>query len=613
MILPNLAAAALFCSSAMAQIDPEILEANPHLKDLVMPKITTPRMPRWKDVEHPLFEPYPVEDGELADGAIFDQFNEGSTEIFKKWKVSKALNKDGKPFTGNWTIEEPEILPGFDKDYALLLSANQESSAIARKIDPPLNNINKTLIVQYEVKLQKPLNCGGMYVKLLPETSDPDYSSFNDASPYRIMFGPDMCGSLTNKVHFIIHRYGSEHQLVDAPIPADPSFKSGLYTLMIHPDQEFEIRVNGITVKAGSLLDPELFEPPLQGPVSIFDPEDPIPEDWDSRKFIPDPEQTEQPEDWYDTTSYLIVNTKARKPNNWNESKPLLIPDLDQPKPQTWDDEIDGEWPGMVKINPECEFLNTDAGEGCGPWQPPLIRNPNYKRQWEQPVIINPNYMGEYKRRTIVNDNRTEDTDASNLDGTIGGIGFELFTSSALIMFDNVYVGHSITDAENIGNATWNPKFYIETLLSENVQRAFHEQQEVYTNENNTFVDIYKYEISQLWLDPKGYSLEIYEHFMREFAHSRWEAVRQFPVSVFVFIMLLFISTTTGIFLFDTLMRPLSNKLTERKSGEKASCKELDQKGVDEHKKHIQQKRVEGTSSATTDSSTVTQRKKKRS
>lgn len=57
------------------------------------------------------------------------------------------------------------------------------------------------LVIQYEVKLETPHNCGGMYIKLLKD--DPDLidslDEFSGDTEYTIMFGPDKCGG-TDKV-----------------------------------------------------------------------------------------------------------------------------------------------------------------------------------------------------------------------------------------------------------------------------------------------------------------------------------------------------------------------------------------------------------------------------
>ena len=71
--------------------------------------------------------------------------------------------------------------------------------AISAKFPSKIDNKGKTLVVQYEVKLQKGLECGGAYMKLLRENKKLHQEEFANTSPYVIMFGPDKCGA-TNKV-----------------------------------------------------------------------------------------------------------------------------------------------------------------------------------------------------------------------------------------------------------------------------------------------------------------------------------------------------------------------------------------------------------------------------
>lgn len=47
---------------------------------------------------------------------------------------------------------------------------------------------------------------------------------------------------------------------------------TALYTLIVRPDQTYEIKVNGETAKTGSLL--EDFSPAVNPPKEIDDPED---------------------------------------------------------------------------------------------------------------------------------------------------------------------------------------------------------------------------------------------------------------------------------------------------------------------------------------------------
>lgn len=59
------------------------------------------------------------------------------------------------------------------------------------------SNAGKELIIQYQAKYEKDIECGGGYVKIGPKLEDP--KSFGDPTPYNIMFGPDKCGDSTSK------------------------------------------------------------------------------------------------------------------------------------------------------------------------------------------------------------------------------------------------------------------------------------------------------------------------------------------------------------------------------------------------------------------------------
>ena len=94
---------------------------------------------------------------------------------------------------------------------------------------------------------------------------------------------------------------------------------SHMYTLIIHPDNTFEYRIDNIVEMQGKLEDGWAF----LAPKTINDPEDKKPADWVDEAQIPDPED-KKPEDWDDV--------------------PAEIPDPAASKPEDWDDEDDGEW-----------------------------------------------------------------------------------------------------------------------------------------------------------------------------------------------------------------------------------------------------------------------------
>ena len=96
------------------------------------------------------------------------------------------------------------------------------------------------------------------------------------------MFGPDRCGA-TNKVHFIFKHKNPktgeyEEKHLNAPPTAHIDKKTNLYTLIINPDNTFEILINNKSEKKGSLLAD--FSPAVNPPKEIDDPEDTKPADW---------------------------------------------------------------------------------------------------------------------------------------------------------------------------------------------------------------------------------------------------------------------------------------------------------------------------------------------
>merc|ERR1712098_692013 len=91
-----------------------------------------------------------------------------------------------------------------------------------------------------------------------------------------------------------------------------------------------------------------------------------------------------------------------------------------------------------------------DEVSGCGPWEKPMIKNPEYKGIWAPRKIKNPDYF--------------EDKHPANLE-PMGAIGFEIWTMQNDILFDNIYIGHSVADAEKFADETFNEKHPIEQLI----------------------------------------------------------------------------------------------------------------------------------------------------
>ncbi|KAK4142344.1 Calreticulin family-domain-containing protein [Dichotomopilus funicola] len=384
----------------------------------------------------------------------------------KRWKPSHA-KKDTQgdeewAYVGEWSVEEPAVYKGIEGDKGLVIKNAAAHHAISATFPKKIDAKGKPLVVQYEVKLQNGLECGGAYMKLLRDTKALHQDEFSNTTPYVIMFGPDKCGH-TNKVHFIFnHKNPKTGEYEEKHLTSPPTAKivktTELYTLIVNPDNTFVIQQNGEQVKEGSLL--EDFSPSVNPPQEIDDPKDTKPEDWVDEARIPDPEAT-KPEDWDEDAPYEIVDEEATQPEDWLVDEPKIIPDPEAAKPEDWDDEEDGDWVPPTVANPKCAEVS-----GCGEWTQPLKKNPDYKGKWSAPYIDNPAYKGVWAPRQIKNPDYFEDKTPANFE-PIGALGFEIWTMQNDILFDNIYIGHSAEDAKALADETFFKKHPVEKALEE--------------------------------------------------------------------------------------------------------------------------------------------------
>lgn len=154
------------------------------------------------------------------------------------------------------------------------------------------------------------------------------------------------------------------------------------------------------------------------------------------------------------------MDESATKPDDWLEDESAEIADPEAIKPEDWDEEEDGDWIATSVPNPKCE------NNGCGPWVRPSISNPAYKGKWSAPLIDNPAYKGVWAPRKIANPEYFEDKHPSNFE-RIGAVGFEIWTMQKDILFDNIYIGHSVADAESLAAESWEIKYASEKKQEE--------------------------------------------------------------------------------------------------------------------------------------------------
>ncbi|CAE7864886.1 crtA [Symbiodinium sp. KB8] len=232
-----------------------------------------------------------------------------------RWTPSEWKKSDGTQ--GTWQLSAGKWFANEAEDKGVQTAEDSRFFGLSAGFDS-FSNEGKELIIQYQAKYEKDIECGGGYVKVGPKLSDP--KTFGDPTPYNIMFGPDK------------------------------------YRLILKPDNTAKVEIDGEKIYEGSLK--EDWE--LLAPKEIKDPDDKKPSDWVDDSMMDDPED--------------------KKPDGWVEEKKIV--DAKATKPDDWDDEEDGEWEAPVIDNPDykgewtVKRISNPAYKGF--WEAKKIANPEY-------------------------------------------------------------------------------------------------------------------------------------------------------------------------------------------------------------------------------------------
>merc|ERR1712100_496959 len=229
-----------------------------------------------------------------------------------RWTQSKA-----KADLGKFQVSAGKFYGDAEASKGLQTSQDAKFYGIMAK-HKEFSNDGKTLVVQFSVKHQQDIDCGGAYLKLTPTM---DAEKFAGDSKYNIMFGPDICGSSTKKTH-VIFNYKEKNLDKKKEVRAESDTLSHLYTLIVKPDNTYEVQIDMNKVDSGSLAE------------------------------------------------------------GWNFLEPKQIRDPNEKKPADWDDESDGAWEAPQIDNPEfkgpwkAKRIKNPAYKGV--WEAKLIDNPKY-------------------------------------------------------------------------------------------------------------------------------------------------------------------------------------------------------------------------------------------
>jgi len=340
----------------------------------------------------------------VSNGKIYfkENFNDKSWE--SRWTVPTEWREKNELGEWKWTTG---VHFGDASDKGIQTGEDARFYGLSAKLDETFTNTDKEMVLQMTVKHEQDLDCGGAYIKLL---GDMDQAKFGGDTPYQVMFGPDVCGPSNRKTHAIFnYPPKNDNLLIKNELKVETDRLSHVYTLVVKPDNTYEVYIDLESVRSGSLEDSWDFLLPKE----IQDPAISKPEDWVDAKKIPDPADI--------------------KPEGYDDI-PSEIPDPEASKPDDWDDEEDGEWEAPMVDNPDFN----------GPWKPSMIDNPEYKGEWEHPLIPNPDYVDDKELYVRCKE--------------CTHIGFELWQVKSGTIFDDIIVTDSFDEAKAYAESTYSVK-----------------------------------------------------------------------------------------------------------------------------------------------------------
>ncbi|XP_078525233.1 calreticulin-3 isoform X1 [Lissotriton helveticus] len=333
-----------------------------------------------------------------------------------RWVKSKFKNGYGK-----FKLTSGKFYGNAQKDKGIQTRGDGKYYAMSSRFTP-FRNEGNTLVIQFSIKHERTVDCGGGYVKLFP--SDLDQEQMSGQSKYYIMFGPDICGFERKLVHVIFYYKGKYYELKKEIRCKDDPF-THLYTLIVRPNQTYEVKIDNEKVRSGNLETD--FE--FLGPKKIKDPAVKKPDDWDDRPTIDDPADI-KPEDW--DQPEFIIDTSVKPPFNW-------------------DVQVDGEW------------------------EPIKLRNPKYKGEWKPSQIVNPNFAGVWNHPEIDNPDYAPDPNIYKYEN-IGVIGLDLWQVRAGSIFDNFLITNNEEYADKFAKSTWGKTTVAEKNMKDKLDQILQEK-----------------------------------------------------------------------------------------------------------------------------------------
>lgn len=327
--------------------------------------------------------------GTIAKIYFKEEFSDDSWK--ERWIVSEHISKEWGKFvlTPGKYYGDSEISKGIQT------SEDGKFYALTTKFEP-FSNEGKVLVLQYSVKYEQDIKCGGAYIKLFDCSLNP--KKFHSYRPYLIQFGPDICGF--KKVHVIFNYDGRKLKMKRKLNCKDDRF-THLYTLVIRPDNSYMIKIDNKIERRGTLR-----------------------EDWD---FLP---------------PKMINDTKIKKPLYRNDNNKIT-------------DSTNEKLQDNNQTSPEFH-LNVTEREQNSFEDILMVKNQGSKEEQKSLPIESFNYEGKRQVTETVTESPVHfsDFDLYKFD-EICGIGLDIWQVESGTLFDNFLITDDELEAEKHGNDTW--------------------------------------------------------------------------------------------------------------------------------------------------------------
>nr|XP_043631579.1 calreticulin-3 [Erigeron canadensis] len=350
---------------------------------------------------------------------IFEEkFDDGwqSRWVRSDWKRSEGKAGTFKHTAGSWAAD-PD-------DKGIQTATDARHFAISAKI-PEFSNKDRTLVLQYSIKFEQDIECGGGYIKLM--SGYVNQKKFGGDTPYSLMFGPDLCAKETKKLHVIVSYQGQNYP-IKKDLQCETDKLTHFYTFVLRPDATYSILIDGRERDSGSMYTDWDILPPRK----IKDVTAKKPVDWEDREYIDDPDHV--------------------KPEGY-DSLPRQIPDPRAKKPDTWDEDVKGVWTPPKIPNPAYK----------GPWKSKKIKNPNYKGKWRTPWIDNPEFE--------------DDPDLYVLK-PIKYVGIDVWQVKAGSVFDNILICDDLEYAKSVVQEVFTHREVEKEVLDEAMRKKKEQEEE---------------------------------------------------------------------------------------------------------------------------------------